>query len=183
MKSGRSKAFFKLFFFLRLRLSRKPKIKSFGEKGGKIHTLKHNILPQPEHESPAHSFPTPGLSVCLSVSLLFSLPHPPNQGIHRRVKNTPSQSPRGLCYQSQDADQQPLRSGSPLPHLQEEGFAVCQALRNCLPQIKYRERKMNRLKITKFCIQIRPESTKRKHQKALRDFTMHISSLKALRDP
>ena len=93
-----------------------------------LHKGSKCVLPQPEHESPAHSFLT-ARTVCLSVSVCLPLlfPSPSTyQGIHRRVKDTPSQSPRGLCYQSQDTDQQPLRSGSLLPRLQEEGLQFAQ---------------------------------------------------------
>ena len=98
----------------------------------------HNILlPQPEHESPAHSFPAPGPSACLSVCLSVSpssLPFPIfHLGIHRRVKNTPAQGPRGLCHWSQGANEQLLRPGSQSVRLQEEGFGVYQGLKNCFP--------------------------------------------------
>lgn len=91
-----SEAFLK--HFLRSCMSRKTKIKSLGRKVEK-HTKKHNVLlPQPDCESPAHSCPhrTICLSVCLSVSpssLPFFTPH---LGVHRKVKNTPVQGPRGL---------------------------------------------------------------------------------------
>lgn len=123
MKSGRSKAFFKHFFFLRLRLSRKPKIKSFGgERWKNTHTkAQYPPTARARVTSPQLRHPQDCLSICLCLPPLFPSPST-YQGIHRRVKDTPSQSPRGLCYQSQDTDQQPLRSGSPLPRVQEEGL-------------------------------------------------------------
>ena len=123
MKSGRSKAFFKHFFFLRLCLSRKPKIKSFGgERWKNTHTkAQYPPAARARVTSPQLPHRQDCLSICLCLPLLFPSPST-YQGIHRRVKDTPSQSPRGLCYQSQDTDQQPLRSGSLLPRLQEEGL-------------------------------------------------------------
>ena len=70
------------FFFLRLHLSRKTKIKSFGEKGGKIHKDAQYSPPAARARVTSPQLPCPRticLSVCLSVclSLLSSLPHLP----------------------------------------------------------------------------------------------------------
>lgn len=72
-KSGRSKAFLTFFFLKAGCLSRKPKIKSFGEKGGKIHTLKHNILFSRllSHQPTASHPSTVRPSVCLSPPLFL----------------------------------------------------------------------------------------------------------------
>lgn len=138
MKSGRSKAFFKHFFFLRLRLSRKPKIKSFGEKGGKIHTLKHNILSQPEHESPAHSFPTPRTvcpSVCLSPSSLPFPIHLPGHSQEGQEHSFPE--PKRPMLSKSGCRSAAIKVWVSAAPFARRRVAVCQALRNCLPQIKY----------------------------------------------
>lgn len=150
VKSGRSTAFFK--HTSRRCRSRKTKLSHLGERWK---NTQRAWSPPPRARagaagprpaaSPPPCFPTPGPRP-LAPS---ALPSPTLAGIHGRVKDTPVQSPGGLC---QEACQQPLRSGPRFPHLREEGFAVYQGLENCVSLIGIRERKLRRSKSKRLCI-------------------------------
>lgn len=139
MKSGRSKAFFKHFFFLRLCLSRKPKIKSFGgERWKNTHTkAQYPPAARARVTSPQLPHRQDCLSICLCLSP-SSLPFP----IH-----LPGHSQEGQGHSFPEPTRPMLsksghRSAAIKVWVSVAPFArgrvaVCQALRNSLPQIKY----------------------------------------------
>lgn len=150
VKSGRSTAFFK--HTSRRCRSRKTKLSHLGERWK---NTQRAWSPPPRARAgaagPRPRPPHPQVSPPQDHGRLApsALPSPTPAGIHGRVKDTPVQSPGGLC---QEACQQPLRSGPRFPHLREEGFAVYQGLENCVSLIGIRERKLRRSKSKRLCI-------------------------------
>lgn len=82
---------------------------------------------------PTVSPPQNHLSVFLTVSLSFlpSRPCPFVWAFTGQSTTLLSTVQEAHVVRSQEADQQPLRSGPQFPHLQEEGSEIYQGLENC----------------------------------------------------